>query len=236
MTTFKADRPREPDFKRVYQCANEMLVRSSVITEFPFKVKELVKEQADISFCTYKKAQKKYHQDIRQFGSDSAVLMEMQGAHIIFYNQDEVIYRIRFSIMHEFGHYVLKHKLNLTREDGLYDVQEIEANCFAAQILMPEQLLRECRKRGKPTSVDFIVESFGVSSEAADKRRNTLANTVVEWRSREKSMYDDIILNKYRMLLDTIAPIPRQYSYSFEDDFQREQERNGWMDTRSRWR
>ena len=88
MTTFKADRPREPDFKRVYQCANEMLVRSSVITGFPFKAKELVKEQADISFCTYEKAQNKYHQDIRQFGSDSAVLMEMQGAHIIFYTGD----------------------------------------------------------------------------------------------------------------------------------------------------
>ena len=53
MTTFKTGRPREPDFKRVYQCANEILVRSSVITGFPFKAKELVKEQADISFCTY---------------------------------------------------------------------------------------------------------------------------------------------------------------------------------------
>ena len=236
MTTFKTGRPREPDFKRVYQCANEILVRSSVITGFPFKAKELVKEQADISFCTYEKALNKYHQDIRQFRSNSAVLMEMWGAHIIFYNQDEQTYRIRFSIMHEFGHYVLDHKLNLTREDALYGVQEIEANCFAAQMLMPEQLLRECRKRGKPTSVDFIMKSFGVSSEAANKRKNTLANTVVEWRSREESMYDDIILSKYRVQLDTIAPTSKQYSYSFEDDVEREQERNGWMDTRSRWR
>ena len=44
-----------------------------------FKVKALVNEQADIAFCTFEKAKSKYHQDIRQFGSDSAVLMEMQG-------------------------------------------------------------------------------------------------------------------------------------------------------------
>lgn len=236
MTTFKTIRPREPDFKRVYQCANEMLVCSSIINEFPFKVKKLVMEQADISFCTYEKVQNKYHLDIRQFGSDSAVLMEMLGAHIIFYNQNEVIYRVRFSIMHEFGHYILKHKLNLTREDGLYDVQEVEANCFAAQILMPEQILRECIKRGKTASVDFISESFGVSLEAAEKRKKTLAKTVVEWRSREESMYDDIILSKYRTLLGAIAPIPKQYSYSFEEDLEREHERNEWIDTRSRWR
>ena len=235
MTTFRTVQSHEPNFKRVYQCANEILVCSSVINEFPFKAKELVKEQADISFCTYEKAQNKYHQDIRQFGSDSAVLMEMLGSHIIFYNQNEVTYRVRFSIMHEFGHYVLKHKLNLTRKDSLYNVQEVEANCFAAQILMPGQLLRECAKRMKTISVDFIMESFGVSPEAAEKRRKTLAKTVIEWRSRKESMYDDIILSKYRMMLDTIAPIPRQYSYSFEDDFEREQERNGWMDTRSRW-
>lgn len=51
------------------------LVISSVIDGFPFRAKALVNEQADISFCTYEKARNKYHQDIRQFGSDSAALM-----------------------------------------------------------------------------------------------------------------------------------------------------------------
>lgn len=118
----------------------------------------------------------------------------MFGAHIIFYNQDEAPYRVRFSILHEFGHYFLGHELNLDRNDKLYGVQEVEANCFAAQVLMPEQLLRECSKRGKKLSEDFIMKSFGVSWEAARKRRNTLARTVYEWRSREESRYDDIVL------------------------------------------
>ena len=139
MTISKINNAREPNFKRIYRYANEMLVLSSAIDTIPFKVKGLVKEQADIAFCSFEKAKSKYHQDIRQFGSDSAVLMEMQGAYIIFYNQDEAPCRVRFSIMHEFGHYILEHELNLSRKDPLYGVQEVEANCFAAQLLMPEK-------------------------------------------------------------------------------------------------
>ena len=235
MTISKINNFRNPNFKRTYRYANEILVLSSVIEDFPFKVKRLVNEQADIAFCTFEKARNKYHQDIRQFGSDSAVLTEMQGAYIIFYNQSEAPYRVRFSIMHEFGHYILGHKLNLDREDNLYGVQEIEANCFAAQVLMPEQLLRICSKRGKTISEDFIMQSFEVSRDAAQKRRGTLASTIYEWHSREETRYDDILLEKYSNVLNRIAPLTYQYPYTFEDDYAREQERGSWLDTRSRW-
>lgn len=226
---------RGPNFKRVYQCANELLVLSSVINGFPFKAKALVNEQSDISFCSFEKARNKYHQDIKQFGSDSAVLIEMQGANIIFYNNTETLCRVRFSIIHEFGHYLLEHKLNLERNDALYDVQEVEANCFAAQVLMPEQLLRVCLKRGQALSEDFIMRSFGVSREAAQKRRNSLANTDNEWRERYTSRYDDIILEKYADLLNSLSPLPREYSYTFEDDYARDQERASWLGSRSCW-
>ena len=43
-----------------------------------------------------------------------------------------------------------------------------------------------------------------------------------------------LIVEKYKTVLNSIAPIPIQYSFSFEDDYEREQERNGWFDTRSR--
>ena len=50
---------------------------------------------------------------VKSFGSESAVIQEYCGAHIIFYNQDEQPYRVRFSIMHEFGHYILGQMLDL---------------------------------------------------------------------------------------------------------------------------
>ena len=53
MTISKINNAREPDFKKIYRYANEMLVLSAVIDTIPFKVKVLVKEQADIAFCTF---------------------------------------------------------------------------------------------------------------------------------------------------------------------------------------
>lgn len=225
---------KQVDFRKVYRKANEILAVSPAISDFPFKVKEVVREQSDIVLCTFEKA-KRYQLDIKHFGSESAVLIAMNGAYIIFYNQAQPKPRIRFSIMHEFGHYELGHKMNLSKEDLLYGIQEIEANCFAAQMLMPEQLLRVCSQRGKVISEEFIVQSFAVSSEAARRRKRTLAGTEYEWHSREEKDFDDIILRRYEAILEKIAPQPQENSYSFEEDYIREQERNSWMDSRSRW-
>ena len=80
------------------------------------------------------------------------------------------------------------------------------------------------------------MESFGVSDDAADKRRITLANTVYEWRSREESEFDDIILARYAQKLNEIAPKPREYDYyDYEVDYDRQRERDSWLDPRSRW-
>lgn len=225
----KTEKAGSPNFKKAYIMANQIIVCSTTMDGFPFKAKALVKEQADIAFCTFEKASIKFGLDIRQFGSESAVLMEMNGAHIIFYNQSEALYRIRFSILHEFGHYILGHKRNLSYHDALYGVQEVEANCFAAQILMPEQLLRELSKRGMILSEEFIMRVFNVSWEAAEKRINTLARTKEELHCRDESEYDDVILYKYEQFLNSIAPKSSSYFYSFEEEYEREQERSTWL-------
>ena len=163
------------------------------------------------------------------FGSESAILQEMNGLYIIFYNHSEPDTRVRFSILHEYAHYILNHKMNLKEEDPLYHIQELEANCFAAQLLMPEQLLRECSKRGKTISIDFIMNSFSVSEKAAKKRQHTLANTYYEWRSRAEKEYDDIILMKYADKLNSIAPKPREFHYyDFESEYEKQRERDTW--------
>jgi hypothetical protein len=162
------------DYSKVYCKANELLISSRVIETFPFKVSALIKEQSDIRLCKYLKAYENYGISMQHFGSESAEIMEFCGAFIIFYNQDEIEYRIRFGIMHEFGHYVLGHKFNLKETNPLYHKQELEANCFAAQMLMPEQILRECKNRGQLISVDYIMQSFVVSKDAAIKRKKNI--------------------------------------------------------------
>ena len=229
MIIFDTFKSPSADYKKVYAVANEFLTASRSITSFPFKVKDFLKEQSDIRLCSFSRAFK-YRVDVSLFGSDSAVIIEETGAYIIFYNQDEPPYRIRFSILHEFGHYILGHDMDLRGRDPLYRRQELEANCFAAQMLMPEQLLRECKHRGKKLSTDFITQAFGVSYEAAEKRINTLAKTKPDWRSREEKEYDDIILWKYSATLDQIAP--KRFFNDFDWDFEKQRERDLWLSLR----
>ena len=75
------------------------------------------------------------------------------------------------------------------KDEDTYHRYEVETNYFAAQLLMPEQILRECQNRGTRINRFFLQTNFGVSAQAADKRIETLARTNVEWRSRaEKNL------------------------------------------------
>ena len=222
------DKPlSKEDFKRIYTKANEVLVVSNVINTFPFNVRAFVKEMSDVSLCSYIKAGKKYGIMENYFKSEDAEIMEMSGMYIIFYKDIDFVPRKRFSIIHEYSHYLLGHKLNLDRDDPLYRKQEIEANCCAAQILMPEQIIRECQTRQYVISQEYIVDSFGVSAEAADKRRGTLAKYPYEWKPREEKEYDDIIKLKYSTFIDSIAP-KKSFTYDIEEELESQRRRDSW--------
>ncbi|MDQ9172059.1 ImmA/IrrE family metallo-endopeptidase [Oxalobacteraceae bacterium R-40] len=80
----------------------------------------------------------------------SGVLMRKPEGSIVAVNSRHGVARQRFTIAHEIGHHVLQHKGDLfidqtvlNRRDGrssyAIDSQEIEANAFAAALLMPRQ-------------------------------------------------------------------------------------------------
>lgn len=129
-------------------------------------------------------------------------------------------------MLHEIGHYLLEHKLK-TENLNLYEKQEVETNYFAAQLLMPEQTLIEIQARGKRISTDFLVSSFQVSKEAARKRIETLNKIKPEYRTRDEKEFDDLILLKYKMFLDSIMPAKNSYNW-FDDEYERQRERDSW--------
>jgi Zn-dependent peptidase ImmA (M78 family) len=221
--------PTKPDFAKAYQSANEILVTSSVITKFPFSTKELVTElfanQAPLVCRSYQKA-KKYGLEITDFGSQSALLTQYGSRYIIFYDDSKPKTHARFSILHELGHKVIGHDLS-NKDKATYSKYEIETNYFAAQLLMPEQLLRELQKRQVDITPRFLQTTFGVSMEAANKRIETLAKTNAEWKSRAEKEFDDIILNRHTDFLNKIRPAYQ--TYDFEDDYARQCERDRWM-------
>jgi len=118
------------------------------------------------------------------------VLRSTDGTAVIGINSNHSAVRRRFSIAHEIGHLVLH------EEDALHvdawtpfayrtdtsslgtDPREIEANQFAAELLMPEQLVRADVQGFADLSVEDVVERmaerYEVSAQAMTLRLHRL--------------------------------------------------------------
>jgi hypothetical protein len=82
-------------------------------------------------------------------------------------NNDE---RARFTIFHELGHLLLAHSRTFHRDAGspveMFENSEWQADQFAAEILMPLDIIRN---RGFTTAAE-LQRQFGVSFQAASYR------------------------------------------------------------------
>jgi Zn-dependent peptidase ImmA (M78 family) len=104
------------------------------------------------------------------------------GRRIIGVNKKHATNRKRFTIGHEIGHAVLhpvtelhvdrmifRIKMRDTTSATGEDIEEREANLFAAEILMPSKLLREAVEQIgdlDEAGVDALAKQFGVSTQA----------------------------------------------------------------------
>lgn len=124
--------------------------------------------------------------------SGCCVLKERKyGYNIILYDNDSFYEeRKHWGIIHEVGHIYLNHQDDSPKS-------EIEANFFAAQIVMPEQILRYIRNFKGSLNIDEIYEHFNVSYESAQKRFYTL--------NRNKAFYT--VTPKDRLLINKFKPI-----------------------------
>lgn len=91
---------------------------------------------------------------------------------------------------------------------------------------MPEQVLREIQNRGKKITKDLLIELFGVSNEAAEKRINTLNKNLR--LTLEEKLFDDIIVSKYNEWLDRNIPQNNNISM-FLDEYEMQRQRETWM-------
>jgi len=85
----------------------------------------------------------------------------------IYVNLSDSYYRQRFTVAHELGHHVLHGESNFRdpvhQPPGVFPA-EIEANNFAAAILMPEYHIRRYFDGG--ISTEKLCKTFGVSKSA----------------------------------------------------------------------
>lgn len=214
----------KPNFKRAMEKANDVLVSSVAINTFPFSIKKLIKEKTSIVCRSYLKAGM-YGIDIKVFGSQDAIYHDLEGKGIIFYNEEiSNKERQRFSLSHEFGHVQLNHDLDNIEMYGIY---EVETNFFAAQILMPEQIINELIKRGKQITIENLMLWFNVSKMAAQKRLDTLRKIDFSRRSYDERIIDESIVLKYQIFIDSIAPKRIDYYDPYTEE-ELQHERDSW--------
>ena len=119
----------------------------------------------------------------------SGILFREGDKTIIGVNALHAKTRRRFTIAHEIGHMVL-HKQDALFVDGSFlvhkrdrkssqatDLKEIQANQFAAALLMPRTLLEKRAKKEDLLSLKSVIElasEFGVSTEAMTFRLTNL--------------------------------------------------------------
>lgn len=98
----------------------------------------------------------------------------------LYVNADESPKRQNFTIAHELGHFLLGH-LNSSEYSVLYRNNELsdsplerEANCFAANLLVPEKLLRKTLKDYPFITDNQLGNLFGVSEIVIKNRKKHL--------------------------------------------------------------
>lgn len=97
---------------------------------------------------------------------------------ICAYNKDEAQVRQRFTQAHELGHVLLKHvnESNRKMRDHNFrpgtDKLEMEANAFAAELLMPEQYMEAMTR--KTPDISQLADQLGVSMTALRYRLRNL--------------------------------------------------------------
>lgn len=65
----------KPNFKHVYKFANEILLISNTISDFPFSVTKMILEMTDIQCCSFKRAAG-HGINIKTLGSKSAAIKQ----------------------------------------------------------------------------------------------------------------------------------------------------------------
>lgn len=111
--------------------------------------------------------------------STSGYLRKTNGSWVIGVNKKHHRKRQRFTLAHEFGHFILHKNEDMVFEDEVLfrdenlTAIEYAANRFAAELLMPQDLFVGSIKKGE-TSLEDLAEKFEVSTLAVKNRVLTL--------------------------------------------------------------
>lgn len=155
---------KSPDFKRSEQ-ESEKIIEKNYITFPPINLQEIVEEEG-LSLA------------VAEFGEQNISGFIDFEKKMIIANKYDSDTRQRFTIAHELGHWIL-HQKEINEDHDIVvlyrrpiqtenDPLEQEANCFAANLLVPKKFLKEFIK--KKLNSKQIANIFGVSESVISFR------------------------------------------------------------------
>lgn len=102
-----------------------------------------------------------------------------EGIPVCRIRESDRMTRKRFTLAHEIGHYVLGHgpafrDSDLVFDTFNYDMREVEANIFAAELLMPEKAVEYLIEEENIYSPAELASIFDVSLQAMNIRLRNL--------------------------------------------------------------
>lgn len=170
MTTYR------PDYSKAQLLAYKTL-KNSKEKQLPISVKRIIKKFPDLHIQSYTTFSKKRGLTIEQTceyldSEEGCLWMRKDKTYIIFYNDTiKNKARIRFTLAHELGHYILKHNeisdktkfMRYSLSDNEYDIFEKEANYFAKRLLAPLPIINAILDKNNSIEAKNLEEIFGVS-------------------------------------------------------------------------
>lgn len=105
----------------------------------------------------------------------TAYSLVIEGRPVIVLGTSGNWFHENWSLAHELGHLALGHQGVVPGSDG-FDAKERAANAFAAELLLPEELMREQDWSGlDPGVVAELIWSWGISADALRRRLDALS-------------------------------------------------------------
>lgn len=156
--------------------ARELYSKVNHLFPYDYTDLDIVLQYLELNAYLYDPKDFKHDEDLYQFLINASGYL-VKDEKNIYVNKLEHPVRQRFTIAHEIGHYYLNHKnTGVLMRDEKSSLgtrkEEIEANAFAAELLMPEQLFSKYYYLG--LSEEELAFKFGVSMEAVRNRIDNL--------------------------------------------------------------
>ncbi|MDN6414919.1 ImmA/IrrE family metallo-endopeptidase [Staphylococcus gallinarum] len=155
--------------------AVEALIETNYIDEFPLPIKEIIENDKNVQLFTFNDFCKMTDYTINELidygGSDEAFHIKKGNKFAIIYNENVYKKRLRFTLAHEYGHYIMQHKgvsykqTHMHQDKNRTKLEEYEANSFASCLLFPLNVRYKYRS---VLSAADAADMFDISYKAAE--------------------------------------------------------------------